>query len=89
MDPLVPLARSLWAADVRFVLIGVAGANYYSPAGSASFPTKDRDLFLPPDPENLGRCWSVCETAGLQLWIGNETLDRPRDRRLADLVVGR
>ena len=50
-DPgsVTPLTRALHERSVRFVLIGVAGANYYAPAGSASFTTKDRDkdrLFL-------------------------------------------
>lgn len=89
MDSLVPLARALSRLDVRFVLIGVAGANYYAPAASAMFLTKDRDLLLPLDPENLARCWSACEAVGLELWSGGEPLDRPRDRWLAERVIRR
>lgn len=46
-NPLVPLGRALALRSVRYVLIGVSGANLYAPAGQASFITKDYDLFLP------------------------------------------
>ena len=85
--PLGPLAHALQERSVRFVLIGVAGVNFYALDGSSVFLTEDRDLYLPPDPENLVRCWAGCEAAGLDLWSGDEPLDRPRDRWLADRVV--
>lgn len=89
MNPLVPLARALQARAVRFVLIGVAGANQYALAGADSFVTKDNDLFLPLDPDNLVRAWAACEQIGLDLWLGDEPLDKPRDRWLADHMVER
>ena len=79
MDPLLPLIRLLNARSVRFVVIGVAGANYYALGGSTMFTTKDRDLFLPLDADNLVRALHACEDAGLQLWSGREPLDSPRD----------
>ena len=87
--PLAPLARSLAAWDVRYVLIGVSGANLYGPAGQAIFSTDDFDLFLPTDPENLVKAWTACEEAGLDLWLTNEPLDRPRDLWLAQRIVER
>lgn len=89
MDPLTPLTRELRDRAVRYVLIGVGGANLYAPGGSAVFTTKDRDLFLPTEAENLVRCWSACEASSLELWSGDEPLDRPRDRWLADRVTER
>jgi hypothetical protein len=89
VDALVPLARALRERSVRFVLIGVAGANYYALGGSTIFTTEDRDLFLPPDPDNLVQCWKACESIALELWSGNEPLDAPRDRWLAERVVAR
>ena len=74
---------------MRFVLIGVGGANYYAHAGSAVFTTKDRDLLLPLEPDNLVACWQACEATGLELWSEREPLDRPRDRWLAERVVER
>lgn len=87
--PLAPLARPLAARAVRYVLIGVAGANLYGPGGQAVFTTDDFDLFLPLDPDNLVHAWAACENAGLELWIGDEPLDRPHDRWLAERMVER
>jgi hypothetical protein len=89
MSSLAPVARALAARSIRYVLIGVAGANHYSPGGVAMFVTEDSDVFLPPDAANLVQAWAACEDAGLELWSGNEPLDKPRDRRLADHVVER
>lgn len=88
-DPFLDLLRALGERNVRFVLIGVAGANQYSPAGSASFETYDRDFFLPPDSVNLLHAWKACEAVGLSQWVGEEPLDLPRDPELARKVVER
>jgi hypothetical protein len=53
------------------------------------FTTEDIDLFLPPDPDNLVRAWDACERTVLDLWLGEEPLDRPRDRWLAERVIRR
>jgi hypothetical protein len=46
-SPLASLARALHERSVRFVLIGVAGANFYAHGGSVVFLTLDKDrLFL-------------------------------------------
>ena len=85
--PLAPLARELAARSVRYLLIGVSGANFYGPAGQAVFATMDFDLFLPPDADNLARAWASCEQVGLDLWLGAEPLDSPRDRFLAERAI--
>jgi hypothetical protein len=87
--PLAPLARELAARSVRYLLIGVSGANLYGPSGQAVFVTEDFDLFLPSDADNLLRAWASCEHAGLDLWLGDEPLDRPRDGFLAERVIQR
>lgn len=86
---LAVVARELAARSVRYVLIGVSGANLYGPAGQAVFTTKDVDLFLPPDADNLVRAWSACENVPLELWLGDEPLDSPRDKWLAERVIER
>ena len=68
-------------------MIGVAGANFYAPDGSAVFATEDSGLFLPLDPDNLMRAWNCCEEVGLDLWSGEEPLDSPRDRWLAERMI--
>jgi hypothetical protein len=74
---------------VKFVLIGVAGADYYARSTGHLFTTQDWDLFLPPDPLNALRAWKICEQAGLDLWLGDEPLGRPLDRFLAEQIVSR
>jgi hypothetical protein len=89
VNPIAPLVAALRERAVRFALIGVAGANLYAPSGSAVFVTEDSDLFLPPDADNLVRAWAGAESVGLELWTGDEPLDSPRDRWLAERVVER
>ena len=79
----------LHGAGVRFVLIGVWGANFWARSGSTIFTTQDYDLLLPLDPEQVLQAWRVCEQAGLALWCGDEPLDRPREVALARSVVDR
>jgi len=83
------LVRELGKRSVRFAVIGVAGANYFASAAGVLFTTQDRDLLLPPDPDNLMRAWDACEAAGLALWANGEPLDTPHDRLVADAVVAR
>lgn len=82
------LAR-LYSEGVLFVVIGVGGANYYSGSGQTLFATQDSDIFLPLDPANLLRVWTILEEEGWELWSGAEPLDRPRDLWLAERVVAR
>lgn len=89
MNPLASLLRALHARGVSVVVIGVGGANYYAPSGQAAFATRDTDLFLPLNPDNLLNAWAACEEAGLELWLSDEPLEKPRDRWLADRVIER
>ena len=89
LDPFTSLAGALSTEKVRYLVIGVWGANYYAPTGSAMSTTLDRDLFLPPDADNLLAAWRVCETNGFALFNGMEPLDMPCDVALARTVVER
>jgi hypothetical protein len=89
MADFADLARALLQAEVRFVLIGVGGINFYARSPATVFTTIDRDLFLPLDAENELRAWQALEGCGLSLWLGQEPLDQPRDRWLAEQVVAR
>ncbi len=88
-NPIAPLGQALAGRSVRYVLIGVSGANLYAPSGQARFVTQDYDLFLPLEPENLVLAWAACDDAKMDLWLGDEPLDRPRDRWLAERIVER
>jgi hypothetical protein len=83
------LVRALSRNDVRFIVIGVWGANYYATSGGTLFTTEDRDLFLPSDATNLLAAWQACESVGLRLWSGNEPMDKPLDDFLAERIVAR
>lgn len=85
--PLARAAATLAERHVRYVLIGVYGANLYAPAAQAVFATEDADLFLPPDPDNVLRAWQAGEAADFEIMAGLEPLDQPRDRQLAERVV--
>ena len=89
VDRFTSLAGALTAQGVRYVVIGVGGANYYAPSGSAMLMTLDRDLFLPADPRNLLVAWGVCRSSGFELFAGAEPLDELRDAALARAVVER
>ena len=89
MDRFTSLAGALSAQGVRYLVIGVWGANYYAPSGSAMFTTLDRDLFLPADPDNLLAAWRVCRNSGFELFVRTEPLDEPQDAELARAVVER
>lgn len=81
------LFRDLVRAQVRFVLIGVGGANYYAHTGGQLFATQDQDIFLPSDPENVLACWQVFREDGWDLWCNREPLGEPVDLWLAEKVV--
>jgi len=81
------LVAALDAERARFVLIGVWAANLHARSAAAVFTTQDYDLFLPADVDNALRVWRTCESMGLDLLSGDEPLDKPRDRLLAERVV--
>lgn len=61
MDPFTRVVAELHAARVRFVLIGVWGANFWARSASTVFTTQDFDLLLPLDADDVLRAWRVCE----------------------------
>ena len=89
LEPFSRLAGSLAAEGVAYLTIGVGGANLWARSGHTIFTTRDYDLFLPLDPDNLLRSWRACSSCGLDLSCGEEPLDRPRDRFLAEQIVDR
>jgi len=89
VDRFTLLAGALSAQRVRYLVIGVWGANYYAPSGGAMFMTLDRDLFLPAAPGNLLAAWRVCRDNGFELFVGAEPLDEPQDGERASKVVER
>jgi len=89
MSQFAPLARAFVEEGVRYLVIGVFGANLHAHQAGVVFNTQDRDVFLPPDAENLLAAWRACEACGLALTNAGEPLDEPRDLDLAERVVER
>jgi|ERR1043166_5598309 hypothetical protein len=87
--PFFALLSRLARVGVRYVVIGVSAVNYYARTSAEIFSTQDRDLFMPPDPDNLVRAWAACRAEDFALWAGNEPLDEPSDRWLAERMVAR
>jgi len=83
------LFAALNEAQVRYVVIGVAGANYWARSGQTVFATQDLDVFLPPDAANTLAAWRAAEACGLDLSCGDEPRDRRRDLFLAERIVER
>jgi hypothetical protein len=87
--PLAPLGDALQRRRVRYVVIGVSGANLYGPSGQAIFLTRDFDLFFPLETDNLVEAWAACTDLGFELSAGGEPLDVPHDREIAEAVIAR
>lgn len=87
MEAFPALVAALHSERARFVLIGVWAANLHARSAAAVFTTQDYDLFLPADIDNALLVWRTCESRGLELLSGDEPLDKPRDRLLAERVV--
>lgn len=85
MTDFTAVMHALHDDGVRFVVVGVWGANLY--AGNALFLTRDQELFLPFDPQNLLRAWRCCERLGLDLLRDEEPLHHPRGAELAAATV--
>ena len=86
MNTFVDACRALTRDGVRFVVIGVWGANYYARSAGATLTTLDLDAFLPLDAHNLVLAWKACESVGCTLWAGDEPLGPPT-LELASAVV--
>lgn len=89
MTSFAPLARALSDGGVRYLLIGVSGANLHAHRAGVVFTTQDRDVFLPADAQNLLTAWRACESCRLHLSRSGEPLDEPLDLQLAERVVER
>jgi len=81
------LVAALHAVQLRFVVIGVWGANFHASSAAAVFATPEYDLFLPPEPDTWLEAWRVCAALGLSLRADDDSLTTPPDRVQAEAVV--
>jgi hypothetical protein len=83
------VARELATRRVRYVLIGVRGANLYARSIGQVFTSQDFNLFVPRNPANLLAAWRVLAKLGMELVCNGEPLDQPRDLALVNHVLRR
>jgi hypothetical protein len=87
LDSFAELVQALERAGTRFVVIGVAGANYHALAGQTLFATQDFDLFLPADAGNELAALEICKRSSFELTANDEPLEEPLDLDLAERIV--
>jgi hypothetical protein len=87
VEPFIKLLHRLLAREVRFLVVGVSGANLYTASRLWLFVTAERHLFLPPEPENLIKVWAACKKTGLSLRAGERRLRPTTGVRLAERIV--
>ncbi|MBI3088063.1 MAG: hypothetical protein HYY91_04175 [Candidatus Omnitrophica bacterium] len=80
-DPYQAVLRRFNRLGVRYVVVGMAGINYYAANPAETFATLDYDLFLEPTLENVGRAVRGLTTLGFTLGTAEGRLD-PRRLRI-------
>ena len=79
---------SLAAARVDFIIVGVAGVNFFARNAAAVVETQDLDLLLRPDPANLRAALSALRARGFHFRAGDEPfLDHGDDEILRSVVT--
>lgn len=65
VDPYLAVIRALNRVGVHYVVVGMAGINYYARRPSESFATMDYDLFLKPTLSNVQKALRQLRRIGL------------------------
>ena len=63
-NPYSELLDKLNREGVKYVVIGMAGINYYAKKTDATFATQDYDIFIKPVIENIRKSISILEKLG-------------------------
>jgi hypothetical protein len=74
MDEWLLACRTLEAAGVRYLILGALGAELHFLRKANQILTKDMDLLVPQDPDNLLRGLLALQRAGFELEGGGEAL---------------
>jgi len=64
LDPYQAVIRAFNRVGIRYVVVGMAGINYYARAPSEAFATMDYDLFLEPTLSNVQKALGQLERLG-------------------------
>lgn len=82
-DPYLAVVRAFNRAGVRYVVVGMAGINYYARQPSHTFGTMDYDLFLQPTLPNVHKALRQLQRLGFSFGTSLGALE---DRSVRELV---
>lgn len=66
-DPYLAVLQRFNRLGVRYVVIGMAGINYYAKSPAEAFASMDYDLFVDPTLRNVGQALQGLRALGFQL----------------------
>ena len=79
-DPYLAVIRAFTRVGVRYVVVGMAGINYYAHRPSETFATMDYDLLLEPTLGNVERALDQLRRLGLSIGTARGAL-KPTELR--------
>ncbi|MBI4356012.1 MAG: hypothetical protein HY597_06170 [Candidatus Omnitrophica bacterium] len=85
-DPYIAVIRAFNRVGVQYVVIGMAGINYYARRASEAITTMDYDLFLKPTLPNVQKAVHQLQRLGYALGTASGALEA---RALRDVVRSR
>lgn len=85
-DPYLSVIRAFNRVGVQYVVVGMAGINYYAQGPADAFATMDYDLFLKPTLPNVQKASNQLARLGLSLGTAAGALE---GRELRELVRAR
>ena len=78
LDPYQAVIRALNRVGVRYIVVGMAGINYYARRPAEAFATMDYDLFLEPTLKNVRKALGQLERLGFSMGTTRGAL-KPRE----------
>jgi len=87
MRPQYEFIDALHRAEVRHLLVGAAGANYWAFDGSQVFSLPVHEFLVEPDPIALRAAWDALQQLGYTLREGTERIADPHAPGFAESVA--
>jgi predicted nucleotidyltransferase len=66
-DPYTDILSRFNRNGVKYVIVGMAGINYYAENAQATFATQDFDIFIKPTISNVKKAMSILKESGYNL----------------------
>jgi len=75
-DPYAELLARLNRLRVEYLVVGMAGINYYAASAREAFATQDFDIFVNPTISNVHKALSVLTKLGYDIAVNAKRLDK-------------